>query len=57
MSVPPPHNSLTGPLLTDLYQLTMAVAHFNSGNYDVPCTFELFFRKPPFGGQICVFAG
>ncbi|AHC15359.1 nicotinate phosphoribosyltransferase [Salinispira pacifica] len=46
-----------GPLLTDLYQLTMAYGLWKSGRSSMEGTFHLFFRKAPFGGQYCIAAG
>ena len=43
--VPPPTNSLVTAMLTDLYQITMAYAHWKNGRQDDPAVFELFFRK------------
>lgn len=45
------------PLLTDLYQLTMAYAYWKSGRHQLFTTFDLFYRQPPFGGSFIVFAG
>jgi nicotinate phosphoribosyltransferase len=56
-TLPPPLNTLVTPLLTDLYQLTMTYAHWKNGRADDPATFELFFRKNPFGGEFTIFCG
>ncbi|KAL9179368.1 hypothetical protein ACHAXT_008658 [Thalassiosira profunda] len=53
----PPTNNLVGPLLTDLYQLTMCYAYWKTGQHRRPAHFELFFRKNPFGGSYTLFAG
>ncbi|XP_072535372.1 nicotinate phosphoribosyltransferase [Salminus brasiliensis] len=45
------------PLLTDLYQFTMAYAYWRAGRHQEPAVFELFFRDNPFGGGFSVFAG
>ena len=46
----------TSGLLTDLYELTMMQGYFlNDRNPDV--VFDMFFRRPPFGGGFSVFAG
>ncbi len=42
---------------TDLYQLTMSQSYFDSGQNGLRGTFELFFRKLPFGGGYAVFCG
>lgn len=44
-------------LLTDLYQLTMAFAHFRRGTHERRAVFHLFFRKNPFQGGFTVAAG
>lgn len=45
------------PLLTDLYQLTMAAAYWNSGKAEQEAVFHLFFRKLPFAGGYAIAAG
>ncbi|KAJ8389026.1 hypothetical protein AAFF_G00124230 [Aldrovandia affinis] len=45
------------PLLTDLYQFTMAYAYWRSGRHNEPAVFELFFRSNPFGGGFSLFSG
>jgi nicotinate phosphoribosyltransferase len=44
-------------LLTDLYQLTMACAHWRAGRHELPSVFQLGFRRPPFEGAFAVFCG
>lgn len=46
-----------GPLLTDLYQLTMAYGYWKAGKADQEAVFQLFFRKHPFGGGFTIAAG
>ncbi|XP_062279689.1 nicotinate phosphoribosyltransferase isoform X1 [Scomber scombrus] len=45
------------PLLTDLYQFTMAYAYWRAGRHQEPAVFELFFRDNPFGGGFSLFTG
>lgn len=54
---PKPTNNLVSPLLTDLYQITMAYAYWKTNQHRRPSHFELFFRKNPFGGSYTIFAG
>jgi nicotinate phosphoribosyltransferase len=44
-------------LLTDLYQLTMAYGYWKTGRANDEAVFNLFFRKPPFGGGYTVACG
>lgn len=45
------------PLLTDMYQFTMAYAYWRAGRDREPAVFELFFRDNPFDGGFSLFAG
>ncbi|MEE6514184.1 hypothetical protein FKM82_022216 [Ascaphus truei] len=45
------------PLLTDLYQFTMAYGYWRSGRHRERAEFELFFRDPPFQGVFTLFFG
>ncbi|MEN9360720.1 MAG: Nicotinate phosphoribosyltransferase pncB2 [Verrucomicrobiota bacterium] len=45
------------PLLTDLYQLTMAYGYWKNGTAEDEAVFHGFFRKLPFGGGFAVAAG
>ena len=56
-SFPHPTNNLVTPLLTDLYQITMAYAYWKTNQHHKSAHFELFFRKNPFGGSYTIFAG
>lgn len=55
MSINGQHPELA--LLTDLYQLNMAYAHFRHGTHQTRVTCDLFFRTNPFGGGFAVAAG
>ncbi|XP_044525344.1 nicotinate phosphoribosyltransferase isoform X4 [Gracilinanus agilis] len=44
-------------LLTDLYQITMALAYWRAGRALEPAEFELFFRRCPFGSSFTLAAG
>ncbi|XP_034475207.1 nicotinate phosphoribosyltransferase isoform X4 [Drosophila innubila] len=50
-------NGVVQPLLTDLYQITMAYAYWKSGKIDDQAVFDLFFRNNPFHGEFTIFAG
>ncbi|XP_058980531.1 nicotinate phosphoribosyltransferase isoform X3 [Musca domestica] len=50
-------NGVVQPLLTDLYQITMAYAYWKSGKTDDHAVFDLFFRTNPFHGEFTIFAG
>lgn len=52
-----PLNPFVMPMLTDLYNITMCYGHWLHGRADTTATFELYFRKNPFGGEYTVFAG
>lgn len=50
-------STTTTPLLTDLYQLTMAAAYRRAGMADREAVFHLGFRRHPFGGGFTIAAG
>jgi nicotinate phosphoribosyltransferase len=49
-----PHRS---PLLTDLYQLTMAYAYWRAGRHEREAVFTMSFRRAPFAGGYAVASG
>ncbi|KAI4325529.1 hypothetical protein MLD38_030917 [Melastoma candidum] len=55
--MPGPTNPMVTPLLTDLYQFTMAYAYWKAGKHSERAVFDLYFRRNPFGGEYTVFAG
>ncbi|XP_047323964.1 nicotinate phosphoribosyltransferase 2-like [Impatiens glandulifera] len=55
--LPGPTNPMVTPLLSDLYQFTMAYAYWKAGKHKDRAVFDLYFRKNPFGGEYTVFAG
>ncbi|TVU43995.1 hypothetical protein EJB05_03419 [Eragrostis curvula] len=55
--VPRPTNPMVTPLLTDLYQFTMAYAYWKAGKHLDRAVFDLYFRKSPFGGEFTIFGG
>ena len=52
-----PQNQYIRPMLTDMYQLTMAYAYWKNDRHNDHAVFDAFFRKCPFKGEYCVFAG
>ncbi|KAL8124916.1 nicotinate phosphoribosyltransferase 2-like [Apium graveolens] len=52
-----PTNPMVTPILTDLYQFTMAYAYWKAGKHNERAVFDLYFRKNPFRGEYTVFAG
>src|SRR5688500_18888718 len=54
MPIVPPAESL---LLTDLYQLTMALGYWRAGRAEQEVAFHLYFRNAPFGGGYAIACG
>lgn len=48
---------MISPLLTDLYQLTMAYGYWKLGLHEREAVFHQIFRKNPFGGNYTVVSG
>ena len=44
-------------LLTDQYELTMAMAYWKNGLAEAEASFQMFFRRLPFAGGFVVMAG
>jgi len=58
LNVARPENRLIqGPLLTDLYELTMAFGYWKHGMANRTAAFHLFFRDLPFEGNYAVASG
>ena len=53
----PPANPAGSALLTDLYQLTMALGYWRTGRADQEAAFHLYFRDAPFGSGYTVACG
>ncbi|EFA77313.1 nicotinate phosphoribosyltransferase-like protein [Heterostelium album PN500] len=52
-----PLNGFVTPLLTDMYQITMAYSLWKNQRHNIHTVFDLYFRKNPFRGEFTVFAG
>jgi hypothetical protein len=52
-----PLDTFANPLLTDMYQLTMAYAYWVHDKHEQHAVFDLFFRSCPFDGEFAIFAG
>ena len=50
-------NPLSNALCTDMYQITMAYSFWFNNRHDDEASYDLFFRKNPFGGEYTVFCG
>jgi nicotinate phosphoribosyltransferase len=48
---------MSNPLFTDLYQLTMLAGYHRHGLLQKRASFDLYFRRAPFGGSYAVWAG
>jgi nicotinate phosphoribosyltransferase len=55
--MPPPTDPAASALLTDLYQLTMALGYWRAGRAEQEVAFHLYFRTAPFGGGYAVACG
>mmetsp|Transcript_31071 Transcript_31071/g.76229 ORF Transcript_31071/g.76229 Transcript_31071/m.76229 type:complete len:557 (+) Transcript_31071:165-1835(+) len=54
---PKPVSNLLTPLLTDMYQITMCYGYWKANRHETRAVFDMFFRKSPFQGEYCIFAG
>ena len=52
-----PRNEFIRPLLTDMYQITMAYSYWKNGHHNDSSVFDVFFRKCPFKGEYAIFGG
>ena len=52
-----PSNAFVTPMLTDLYQITMAYTYWRTGKHNDHAIFDMMFRKNPFEGEFTIFAG
>lgn len=52
-----PQDPASSALLTDLYQLTMALGYWRAGRATREAAFHLYFRTPPFGSGYTVACG
>ncbi|XP_065062961.1 nicotinate phosphoribosyltransferase-like [Rhopilema esculentum] len=52
-----PQNGIVQAILTDLYQVSMAYAYWESGKRNEHSVFDLYFRTNPFQGEFTIFAG
>ena len=57
LKLPSCSNNLATALLTDAYQITMAYAYWKNDKHERSASFDLLFRKNPFGGEFTIFAG
>jgi nicotinate phosphoribosyltransferase len=46
---------IVNPLLTDFYQFSMIYAHWKNGRVNDRAVFDLYFRKFPFGMNVCIY--
>eukprot|EP00871_Galdieria_phlegrea_P001923 jgi/Galph1/2731/GphlegSOOS_G1413.1 len=52
-----PTSNFVKPMLTDLYQLTMAYCYWKQGRENEAAVFDIFFRKCPFAGEFTASIG
>mmetsp|Transcript_1374 Transcript_1374/g.1836 ORF Transcript_1374/g.1836 Transcript_1374/m.1836 type:complete len:548 (-) Transcript_1374:68-1711(-) len=52
-----PTSGFVDAMLTDMYQISMGYAYWNTGRTEEPSVFDLFFRDHPFKGEFTIFAG
>lgn len=50
-------NPFVTALMTDMYQISMTYSYWKQKRHELPCCFDLFFRKNPFKGGYTVFGG